>query len=126
MMWRLFGACDEHCSYNGYVRGKRNRPQRRKERKEDGEVLDALWVDGTVRVIPTLFKSKLPKTLSWPVGAEAITAGLGDAPHAGEYGLWFSDSPVWRASEFQRTLRAGRPYAVLVVEYTPAVRMGYS
>lgn len=77
-------------------------------------------------MIPTRFKSKLPKTLSWPVGAEAVTAGLGDAPHVGECGLWFSDSPVWRASEFQRTLREARPYAVLVVEYRPASRMGYN
>src|SRR3954463_4233733 len=81
---------------------------------------------GGSEVIPTRFKSKLPKTLSWPVGAEAVTAGLGDAPHAAECSLWFSDSPVRRASEFQQTLREARPYAVLVVEYRPADRMGYS
>ncbi len=75
------------------------------------------------RLIPTQFKSKLPKTLSWPVGAQAISIGLEDVPHASECGLWFSESPVWRASEFQRTLREGRPYAVLVVEYRPAIRM---
>jgi hypothetical protein len=77
-------------------------------------------------VIPTQFKSKLPKTLSWPVGAEAVTAGLGDAPHAAECRLWFSASPVWRASEFQRTLREAQPYAVLVAEYRPAVNLPYS
>ena len=82
--------------------------------------------EGGSHVIPTRFKSKLPNTLSWPVGAEAITAGLGDAPHAAECTLWFSDSPVWRASEFQRTLREARPYAVLVIEYRPPSRMGYS
>jgi hypothetical protein len=81
--------------------------------------------EGGLQVIPTRFKSKLPKTLSWPVGAEAISVGLGDAPHVPECELWFSDSPVWRASEFQRTLREARPYAVLVVEYRPVVRMGY-
>lgn len=77
-------------------------------------------------MIPTQFKSKLPQTLSWPVGAEAITAGLGDAPHVDSCRLWFSDSPAWRASEFQRTLREALPYAVLVIEYVPAIRMGYS
>lgn len=71
------------------------------------------------------FKCKLPKTLTWPVGAEVVTAGLGDAPHVAECRLWFSDSPVWRASEFQKTLRQVRPYAVLVAEYRPANR-GYS
>jgi hypothetical protein len=77
-------------------------------------------------MIPTQFKDKLPSTLSWPVGAEAVTAGLADAPHAAEFTLWFVDSPVWRASEFQKTLRTAQPYAVLVAEYKPAIRMPYS
>ena len=77
-------------------------------------------------MIPTQFKSKLPKTLSWPLGAEAISAGLGGAPHATECSLWFSSSPVWRASEFQQMLREARPYPVLVAEYRPAIRMPYS
>jgi hypothetical protein len=77
-------------------------------------------------MIPTQFKAKLPGTLSWPVGAEAVTAGLADAPHAAEFTLWFVDSPVWRASEFQKTLRTAQPYAVLVAEYNPAMKMPYS
>ena len=46
-----------------------------------------------------------------------ITAGLGDVPYAAECSLAFSDSPVWRASEFQRTIREAQPYAVLVAAY---------
>jgi hypothetical protein len=75
-------------------------------------------------VIPTHYKAKLPKTLSWPLGAEAITAGLGDAPHAAECVLRFHDTPVWPASDFRRTLRESEPYTVLVVEYRPAIRLG--
>jgi hypothetical protein len=77
-------------------------------------------------MIPTRHKSKLPKTLSWPVGAEAISAGLADVPHAADLSLWFGDSPVWPASAFQRLLRESRPYAVLVVEYHPASGPNYS
>ena len=77
-------------------------------------------------VIRTDYKSKLPKTLSWPVGAQAVTAGLAGAPHAAECTLWFCDSPIDRASEFQRTLREARPYAVLVAEYRPEVRIPYT
>jgi hypothetical protein len=76
-------------------------------------------------MIPTQFKSKLPKTLSWPLGAEAVTIGLGDAPHAGEASLWFSSAPVWRASEFKRMLHEAEPYPVLVAEYRPEIRMPY-
>jgi hypothetical protein len=77
-------------------------------------------------MIPTHSKAKLPSTLSWPVGAQAVTAGLADAPHVAEINLWFVDSPVWRASEFQNTLRSAQPYPVLVAEYNPAMRMPYS
>lgn len=76
-------------------------------------------------MIPTRFKAKLPKTLSWPVGAEAVTAGLDGVRHATECRLWFSDSPVWRASEFQKTLREAQPYPVLVAEYCPPLRIPY-
>jgi hypothetical protein len=77
-------------------------------------------------MIPTRFKSKLPKTLSWPLGAEAISTALADAPHAADLSLSFVDSPVWPASTFQRLLRESLPYAILVAEYRPALRPGYS
>lgn len=76
-------------------------------------------------MIPTLYKRKLPKALTWPVGAEAVTAGLAGAPHAAELSLAFLDSPVLWASEFQRLLRDGLPYVVLVAEYHPADKPGY-
>ena len=77
-------------------------------------------------MIPTRHKSKLPKALSWPLGAEAISAGLAYAPHANDLSLWFSDSPIWPASAFQRLLRESLPYAILIDEYRPASNPGYS
>lgn len=76
-------------------------------------------------MIPTRSKSKLPNTLSWPLGAEAISGGLADVPHAADLTLWFADSPVWSASAFHRLLRESRPYAVLVADYQPALQPGY-
>jgi hypothetical protein len=78
-----------------------------------------------IHMVPTKFKSRLPKTLSWPVGAQDITTGLGDAPHVAECGLWFNESPVWRASEFRRTLREARPYPVLLVQYRAPIYVPY-
>jgi hypothetical protein len=77
-------------------------------------------------MIPTHHKSKLPGTLSWPLGAAAISTALGEAPHVAECRLWFLDTSVRPHAEFQRLLRESRPYAVVVVQYRPAIRMPYS
>jgi hypothetical protein len=76
-------------------------------------------------MIPTRIKSKLPKTLSYPLGAEAISKALADAPHAAEIALSFLDFPVSPASEFQRRLREESPYRILVAQYVPAHKPGY-
>ena len=76
-------------------------------------------------VIPTQFKSRLPKTLTWPVGAEVMTAGLGDAPHAAECRLWFSDSPVSRlpsSSGLPRGPTVRRPRRRVSSRYQHSVR----
>lgn len=74
-------------------------------------------------MIPTRHKSKLPKTLTWPLGAEAISAGLVDVPHVTNFLLWFADSPVWPKSAFQRLLREHLAYAIFVAEYKPAYKI---
>jgi hypothetical protein len=76
-------------------------------------------------MIPTRFKSKLPKTLSFPLGAEAISEALAGVPHVEDFLLSFSDAPLWPASEFKRLLRDGLPYTVFAAEYNPAFRPGY-
>ena len=76
-------------------------------------------------MIQTRHRSKLPKTLSWPVGAETVSAALNDAPHAADLTIQFFDSPVWPASAFQKLLRQSLPYAILVAEYHPRSNPGY-
>jgi hypothetical protein len=76
-------------------------------------------------MIPTRSKAKLPRTLSYPIGAEALTEGLGDAPHGEAFTVAFLGKPVWPGSEFQQLLAEEHPYKVLVASYQPARRPGY-
>jgi len=76
-------------------------------------------------MIPTRYKSKLPRTLSYPLGAEAISEALAGAPHAEEFSLAFSDQAVWPASEFQRLLWERLPYALVTAQYRPTHKPGY-
>jgi hypothetical protein len=77
-------------------------------------------------MIPTRSKSKLPKALSYPLGAEAISEALADAPHASEMSFSFYDQAVWPASEFQRLVREGLPCRILAVNYQPPLKPGRS
>jgi hypothetical protein len=76
-------------------------------------------------MIPTRFKSKLPKTLSYPLGATTISDALANAPHFDDFTLLFYDAPIWPASEFQRLLRESLPYKVFAVSYEPALKINY-
>jgi hypothetical protein len=71
-------------------------------------------------MIPTEYKAKIAHTLSWPIGAEALSTALADAPQLAEFKLTFYDQPVWPATEFQRLLRANLPYRILELKYAPA------
>jgi hypothetical protein len=77
-------------------------------------------------MIRTASKTKLPKTLSYPLGAAAISEALAEARHVNELSLRFYGQPVWPASEFQRILKDGLPYRILNVWYLPPTRPGYS
>lgn len=70
-------------------------------------------------MIPTSAKPKLPKSLSYPLGAKEISDALADAPHTGELKLDFRREACWPASKFQRVLRDGRPYKILATSYMP-------
>ncbi len=76
-------------------------------------------------MIPTKYKAKLPKPLSHPIGAKALTEGLADAPHAEGLTVSFWGKPVWPGSRFQNALAEQHPYVVLVARYEPAQRPGY-
>lgn len=75
-------------------------------------------------MIPTRVKSKLPRGLSYPIGAEAISEALAGSPHVEAMSLWFSAHPGWRGSEFRRVLAAREPYRILEVRFQPACGPG--
>ncbi len=75
-------------------------------------------------MIPTQYKSKLPKHLSYPIGSEAISEALEGAPHVEDLSIWFSDISVWPHLEFRRLLVEKLPYKIIVAEFQPAHRSG--
>jgi hypothetical protein len=62
------------------------------------------------RVIPTRFKSKIPQTLSYPIGAKAISAALVGAPQFDDLSVNFWSWKV-RSS-------AATPYRVIQIGYS--------
>jgi hypothetical protein len=46
-------------------------------------------MDAVTRLIPSGYKSKIPSTLSWPLGAEEISAALASVPQYGDLTLNF-------------------------------------
>src|SRR5262249_7731743 len=70
-------------------------------------------------LIPTLRKEPLPKGFLYPLGAEAISAALGDVPQLSDASIWF----VWRddycASDWRQKLKARREVKLLEVTHSP-------
>lgn len=81
--------------------------------------------DSYTSMIPTIFRVKLPRDLSYPIGARAISQALSDAPHLDSLSVMFSDAPVRRKSEFRRLLTERSPYRIMAAEFRPARRPGF-
>jgi hypothetical protein len=77
-------------------------------------------------MIPTRSKAKLSHILSYPIGAQEITEGLGNSPHVDNLSLSFRESPIWPASAFQKVLADRCPYRILSITYIPPSKPGYS
>jgi hypothetical protein len=77
-------------------------------------------------MIPTHVKAKLPKHLSYPIGAKSLSEGLAGVPHVEAMSVWFIDHAVWPGAEFRRLLRDSVPYAIVRAEFHPARKPGYS
>lgn len=78
------------------------------------------------KMIPTGYRDKLSKRLSYPVGAEEISNSLADAGDLRPFSLSFCARPVEPASQFQRVLAARQPYTIVRAEYRPARKPGLS
>ncbi len=75
-------------------------------------------------MIPTQYKAKLPKHLSYPIGAEAISEALEAAPHADSMSIWFSSLAIWAAPGYKRLIVEKLPYKIMMAEFQPARRRG--
>ena len=79
-------------------------------------------------LIPTAYKAALPRHLSYPVGAEAVSRALADSPHLSELRLSFHDQVVWPASASQQILKNRHPndFAVEVLVAEQPQHRGFS
>jgi hypothetical protein len=69
------------------------------------------------KIIPTRYKSKIPHTLSYPVGAKAISEALRDAPQFSELTVCFS---FW--NQLARHHGTAAPYRVIDALYSGPIR----
>ncbi len=73
-------------------------------------------------MIPTRYKSKLPQTLSWPIGAEAISQTLEAMPNGHDFELaFYFDS----SANSQRALREKETYTLVTADFQPARKPGF-
>jgi len=68
-------------------------------------------------MIPTKYKSKLPQTLSYPIGAEIVSASLKGVPQESALILGFYDKPVIFASDFAKLRESNSPYPIFNASY---------
>jgi hypothetical protein len=64
-------------------------------------------------LIPTLYKTRLPRELSYPIGAEALSEHLADMPHFSEFRICFSDVVSAWKSKFQQMIAEGADYEIV-------------
>lgn len=77
-------------------------------------------------MIPTGARYKLPRHLSYPVGAKSIRDALAGAPHFEALSVGFYDTCVYPGSKFRRLLLERQPYKVMEARYQPARKPGIS
>ena len=68
-------------------------------------------------MIPTAYKDRLPKHLSYPVHAGELSDALASVPLFGELSVSFHRHAGTRASGFDEAVRSGKPYPILVAQY---------
>jgi hypothetical protein len=68
-------------------------------------------------MIKTIYKNKLPKGYSYPVGAEIISAGLSDVPQYDELEIGFRIKDEYWASRYNRKIKEAGDIIVLEASY---------
>ena len=64
-------------------------------------------------LIPTLYKTRLPRELSYPIGAAALSEHLAGVPQLSEFRICFSDVVSAWKSKFQQMLAEGADYEIV-------------
>ena len=64
-------------------------------------------------LIPTRYKTRLPRELTYPIGAEALSEQLDGVPQFSEFRLCFSDLVSAWKSKFQRIIAEGADYEIV-------------
>jgi hypothetical protein len=64
-------------------------------------------------LIPTLYKTRLSREFSYPVGAELLSEQLEGVPNFAEFHICFSDVVSAWKSKFQQILATGADYEVI-------------
>ncbi len=62
---------------------------------------------------PTLYKARLPRDLSYPIGAEALSEHLADVPQVSEFRICFSDVVSAWKSKFQQMIAERADYEII-------------
>jgi hypothetical protein len=104
-------GCDQSAELGAGRRGGRVRPSCRRAtpliRWQRATIPSA-----SIMPFPTRLKCKISGKLSYPVGAELISAQLADVPQAASFEISFF-------SKYERMKTRGEPYEILTVSYTP-------
>lgn len=64
-------------------------------------------------LIPTLYKTRLSREFSYPIGAELLSEQLADVPQFSEFRICFSDAVGAWKSKFQRMIADGTDYEIV-------------
>ncbi len=64
-----------------------------------------------------IFRSQISREFAFPLGYELLQRAFGDLPQWPLFEFWFKARPVYRASEFARTLAAADPYPIVCVRH---------
>ena len=71
-----------------------------------------------MNLIPTKNKYKLPKSMSYPLGAKEISESLAEVPQYNDLNLTFIDRSTFWASKFNECIKNKEQIKVLEIKYT--------
>jgi hypothetical protein len=72
-----------------------------------------------MNLIPTVYKAKISKQLSYPLGAELLSSLLKNTKYYDNFVLYFSDDPYYfEKKKFLNIVKEKKPYPILEINYS--------